>query len=215
MQSTYCSIGFSERSREPKTHSGHQGKRPSKGHSTEWGVKKTTGIVANCQSYRARCLLSSPLREDCLQTIAFGSFAWEHISNTDQAELNLYGMHNFIDLFHKTLSGPCAARHIALRVFDKLHPNIRYLAFKVNDIKRDNRRHALAHPVIPDEQVRELLREELHDGTPGLHPLEVAAFEHIKLTANTASNIRAANGGRRWSCWQHSRKQFLFQSFFS
>ena len=91
-----------------------------------------------------------------------------------------------------------AAKSVALRVFDKLDPSIKNLAFRVNNIKREasNRRHPLAHPVIPDERVRELLREELHDGTPGLHPLEVAAFEH---TANTPSNIqaRAADSGRR------------------
>jgi len=104
-----------------------------------------------------------------------------------------------VDLLRKYLGGPCAAKSVALRVFDKLDPSIRNLAFRVNNIKREasNRRHSLAHPVIPDERVRELLREELHDGAPGLHPLEVAAFEHIKLTANTASNIRAADSGRR------------------
>jgi len=103
-----------------------------------------------------------------------------------------------IDLLHKQLGGPCAARNVASRVFDKLDSSIRNLAFKVNDIKREasNRRHPLAHPIIPDERLREILREELYDGASGLHPLEVAAFEHIKSTANTASNIRAADSGR-------------------
>jgi hypothetical protein len=104
-----------------------------------------------------------------------------------------------VDLLRKQLGGPSAAKSVALRVFDKLDPSIKNLAFGINVIKRgaSDRRHSLAHPVILDERVRELLREELHDGTPGLHPLEVAAFEHIKLTANMPSNIRAADSGRR------------------
>ena len=102
-----------------------------------------------------------------------------------------------VDLLCKHLGRPCTAKSVALRVFNKLDPSIRNLAFRVNNIRPEasNRRHLLAHPVNPDEQVREFLREELHDGTPGLHPLEVVAFKHIKLTANMASNIWAADSG--------------------
>jgi hypothetical protein len=105
-----------------------------------------------------------------------------------------------VDLLRKILGGPCPEKTVAFRVFNKLDPSHQGTwrsGSMTSSEKRATRDIPLAHPVILDERVRELLREELYDGTPGLHPLEVAAFEHIKLTANTASNIRAADSGRR------------------
>jgi len=61
--------------------------------------------------------------------------------------------------------------------------------------KRDasKRRDPLARPDIPDAAVREFLKVDLEDGIPDLTPMEIAAFEHIKLTANSDANIQEAN----------------------
>jgi hypothetical protein len=62
--------------------------------------------------------------------------------------------------------------------------------------KRDasSKQHPLAHPDIPDVQVMAFLKD-FEDENPVLNPLEIAAFNHIKSTANSDANIWEANRG--------------------
>ena len=69
------------------------------------------------------------------------------------------------------------------------------------DIRRDARsgRHLLAHPDIPDARVTAFLKD-IEDENPVLTPLEVAAFNHIKSTADFSdANIREANRFRGYN----------------
>ena len=69
------------------------------------------------------------------------------------------------------------------------------------DIRRDARsgRHLLAHPDISDARVVTAFLKDIEDENPVLTPLEVAAFNHIKSTANSDANIREANRFRGYN----------------
>ena len=70
------------------------------------------------------------------------------------------------------------------------------------DIRRDARsgRHLLAHPDISDARVVTAFLKDIEDENPVLTPLEVAAFNHIKSTADFSdANIREANRCRGYN----------------
>jgi uncharacterized protein YgbK (DUF1537 family) len=108
------------------------------------------------------------------------------------------GTHNalVLDIYHVKWGKQCPARNVARRVYDKIDSNLRHHVEKIVNTKRDasSRRHPLAHPAIPDARVTAFLKD-LEDENPVLNLLEIAAFNHIKSTANSDANIREANCG--------------------
>jgi hypothetical protein len=96
-----------------------------------------------------------------------------------------------VDILYVKWGMFCPARIVARSIYDKLDSNLKHLAEKIGVPRRDaeRTRHPSTYPDIPDARVREFLKD-FDDGTPGLEPLEIAAFDHIKLTANSDANIQ-------------------------
>jgi hypothetical protein len=85
---------------------------------------------------------------------------------------------------------------VAWRVYDAIDLDLTYIAEHMITAKRDasRSRNPLARPDISDAGVREFLKVDFGEGTPGGHtPLEMAAFDFIKETATTEANIQEAN----------------------
>jgi hypothetical protein len=101
-----------------------------------------------------------------------------------------------LDIYHVKWGKQCPARNVARRVYNKIDSNLRHHAEKIVNTKRDasSRQYPLAHPDIPDARVTAFLKD-FEDDNPVLDPLEIAAFNHIKSTANNDANIREANRG--------------------
>jgi hypothetical protein len=108
----------------------------------------------------------------------------------------LHSQHLVRDMVYVRWGPNSVARMAARRIYDKLDANLKSLGEQIILSKKEisERRRLLAHHVIPDALVKKFL-EELGDGRPGLHPLEIAVFNHLKATTNTEVNIREASHG--------------------
>jgi hypothetical protein len=85
---------------------------------------------------------------------------------------------------------------VAWHVYDAIDMDLTHIAEYMITAKGDAswRRNPLARPDISDAEVREFLKVDFGEGTPGGHtPLEMAAFDFIKETATTEANIQEAN----------------------
>jgi hypothetical protein len=82
---------------------------------------------------------------------------------------------------------------VARRFYDTIDLDLAYpteYLFLEKQEASDKRRNPLARPDISDAEVREFLKNDLGDGNLDLHPVEIAAFDFIKETANTDMNIQ-------------------------
>ncbi|KIL62665.1 hypothetical protein M378DRAFT_165513 [Amanita muscaria Koide BX008] len=65
---------------------------------------------------------------------AFGSYAWNLVSNVDQTELALFGIHAFWEFYHARLR-PGKARNVATRIYRKTDDSFRHYADRLRSMK--------------------------------------------------------------------------------
>lgn len=123
---------------------------------------------------------------------AFGSYAWNFVSNVDRTELALFGIHAFWEFYHARFR-PGRARNVATRIYRNFDVTIREYADRLKWMKGNvsDDRQDLAHPNIPDNRLLEFLTRLGYD-EEGLQPCEVALFEFLKSKSNKAENIALA-----------------------
>ena len=104
---------------------------------------------------------------------------------------------------HNTLvHGLCSVKHnrldsterrLARRVYFKIDEDVRFLGEEIIGSKQYLRdeRHMLPYPTISDTQLKAFLKD-LGDGVPTLKPIEIDAFNYLKVTTNTQANIEAS-----------------------
>ena len=85
--------------------------------------------------------------------------------------------------------------------YDTIDLNPMHLAVHMLIAKQDvsKSQNPLTCPDISD---REFLKVDLRDGNSDLHPLEIAASDFIKETANTDMNIQEADKRGRDTYWE-------------
>jgi hypothetical protein len=86
-----------------------------------------------------------------------------------------------------------AERRLSRQVYLKIDEDVRFLGEEIIGSKQHLRaeRHKLVHPTISDTQLKAFLKD-LGDGVPTLKPIEIYAFNYLKVTANTQANIEAS-----------------------
>jgi hypothetical protein len=90
-----------------------------------------------------------------------------------------------------------AERQLARHVYREIDEDVRFLGEEIIASKQHLRdeRCMLAHPTISDTQLKAFL-EDLGDGVPTLKPIEIDAFNYLKVTTNTQANIEATQASR-------------------
>jgi hypothetical protein len=79
------------------------------------------------------------------------------------------------------------------RIYDSMDASIRRCIEDIMSLKRDvtTARSAIAHPPVSDAQITQFLKRMRED----LETSNIALFDHLRQTSNTAENVQNATKG--------------------